>query len=77
MHVAISDTIPRFEKLTSKKQEQRSHELKYISKLLEVSLLILIFCTLVFQASNSFFRVYSNVNQCHYFLSICLIIFTY
>jgi len=45
MRVAISIVL-RLEKPTSNEQEQKGViQLKYISKLLEVSLLILLFCT--------------------------------
>jgi len=42
MRAAISNIFPCFEELISKKKEQKSLELKYISKLSKISLLILL-----------------------------------
>ena len=68
MRVAISNIVPRCEKLICKKTNKGVIELKYISKLLGVSLLIY-FYTDYMQV------VHSNVNLCHPFLSICMIFF--
>ena len=63
-------------KTQARNRNKRATEMKHITKLLEVSLLILLFLT-CFKQVIIFCRVYANIHLCHPSLSTCLNFFTY